>query len=141
AVRYSYLPTLGAQLALARRDSQKAVEFLEAARPYELAVSGLTFNTFAGGMHPVYVRGMALLAAGNAREAAMEFEKIVAHPGLVLADPVGALARLQLGRAYVLVGDPTKARAAYEEFLALWQGADSDVPLYRQAKAEYAKLR
>jgi len=73
-------------------------------------------------------------------EAAAEFEKIIQYRGLVFADPIGAMARLQLGRALVLAGERNKAKAAYEDFLTLWKNADPDVPLLKQAKAQYAKL-
>jgi len=88
----------------------------------------------------VYVRGEAYLAAHKGAEAAAEFQKIVDHCGIVVSDPIGALARLQLGRAYALSGDRTKARSAYEEFLALWKDADPDIPTLQQAKREYGRL-
>ena len=75
------------------------------------------------------------------REAAAEFQKILDHRGIVLNEPIGALAHLQLGRAYVLQGDTSKARAAYQDFLSLWKAADPDIPIFKQAKAEYAKLQ
>jgi hypothetical protein len=69
------------------------------------------------------------------------FKKTLDHPGIVLADPTGALAHLQLGRACALAGDTAKARKAYQDFLALWQDADSGIPILQQAKAEYARLQ
>jgi tetratricopeptide (TPR) repeat protein len=87
------------------------------------------------------VRGEAYLAAGQGREAAAEFEKILDRRGIVVSDPIGALAHLQLGRAYALAGDKTKAVSAYEEFLSLWKDADPDLPIDKAAKAEYAKLQ
>jgi hypothetical protein len=87
------------------------------------------------------VRGEALLAAHKDAEAAAEFQKILDHRGIVVSDPIGALARLQLGRAFVLAGDKAKAKAAYEKFLTLWRNADPDIPILRQANAEYAKLQ
>ena len=92
-------------------------------------------------MYPVYFRGIAHLAAKQGGEAAAEFQKIIDHPGLVVNEPIGALAHLGLGRAYVLTGDLPKARAAYRDFLALWKDADPDIPMLKQAKAEYAKLQ
>jgi len=86
------------------------------------------------------VRGQAYLALHQGAEAAAEFQKILDHRGLVLCDPVGALAHLQLGRAYAISGDRTKAKAAYQDFLTLWKNADPDIPILHQAKAEYAKL-
>jgi tetratricopeptide (TPR) repeat protein len=108
---------------------------------YELAVPGLPFNAFFGGLHPVYVRGEAYLAAGQGAEAAAEFQKILDHRGIVGPDPISALARLQLGRAYALAGDKSRAAAAYRDFLALWKDADLDVPILTAAKAEYDRLQ
>ena len=87
------------------------------------------------------MRGVAHLAAHQGLEAATEFRKILDHRGIVGADPVGALAHLQLGRAFALLGDKTKAKTAYQDFLTLWKDADRDLPILQQAKAEYAGLR
>ena len=87
-----------------------------------------------------YVRGEALLAAHQPAEAAAEFQKILDHRGIVGADPIGALAHLQLGRTFALSGDKTRAKAAYQDFLALWKDADPDIAILSQAKSEYAKL-
>jgi tetratricopeptide (TPR) repeat protein len=95
----------------------------------------------AGNLYPAYVRGLAYLAADHGAEAAAQFQKILDHRGIVVCDPVGALARVQLGRAYALSGDKSKAKSAYQDFLRLWKDADSDVPLLKQAKREYADLR
>jgi tetratricopeptide (TPR) repeat protein len=115
---------------------------LQIALRYELAVNGLNFNHFyLGGLHSAYVRGEALLAAHRYPEAAAEFQKILDHRGVVGADPIGALAHLQLGRAFAFSGDQIKAKAAYEDFLTLWKDADSDIPILVQAKAEYARLQ
>lgn len=95
----------------------------------------------ARGLHSAYVRGEAFVAAHRYAEAAAEFQKILDHRGIVGADPIGALAHLKLGRAFSLSGDNTRAKAAYQEFLALWSHADEDIPVLQQAKAEYAKLR
>ena len=89
---------------------------------------------------PVYVRGEAYLAAHQGPPAVGEFQKILDHPGVVVNEPIGDLAQLQIGRAYVLSGDTAKAKAAYQDFLALWKDADPDIPLLREAKVEYAKL-
>jgi serine/threonine protein kinase/tetratricopeptide (TPR) repeat protein len=134
-VRFNYLPTLNALLALDRHDSSKAVEILQVAAPYELGVPG------AGpALYPVYVRGQAYLDTHKGSEAAGEFQKILDHKGVVNNEPIGALARLGLARAYGLQGDITKARAAYQNFLALWKDADPDIPILIAAKAEYATL-
>jgi tetratricopeptide (TPR) repeat protein len=140
--RFTYVPVLRALSALADGKPAAGVERLQIALPYELAVNGLNFNHFyLGGLHSAYVRGEALLAARRYAEAAAEFQKILDHRGLVGADPIGARAHLQLGRAFVLSGDQIKAKAAYQDFLTLWKDADADVPILRQAKAEYAKLQ
>jgi len=93
-----------------------------------------------GGVYPSYVRGEAYLAAGRGQEAAAEIQRVLNHPGIVLADPIGALAHWKLGKAYVVSGDMTKAKSAYRDFLALWKDADRDIPVLKQTKAEYAKL-
>jgi tetratricopeptide (TPR) repeat protein len=103
-------------------------------------VNGLHANLSLGGLHSACVRGEALVAGGRYAEAAAEFQKILDHRGIVGADPIGALAHLQLGRVFALSGDKRKAKAAYETFLALWKDADLDVPLLKSAKAEYARL-
>jgi serine/threonine protein kinase/tetratricopeptide (TPR) repeat protein len=133
AVQYCYLPTVWASLALSHGDPSKAIEVLKPAGPYELGTMG--------GLYPVYVRGQAYLSAGKGMEAALEFRKIRDEPGVVQNDPIGALAHLGLARAYVLQGDTVKARAGYRDFLTLWKEADPDVPILKEAKAEYAKLQ
>jgi tetratricopeptide (TPR) repeat protein len=93
-----------------------------------------------GPMYPVYVRGEAYLAEGRGAEAAAEFTKILDHRGVVVSDPVGALARLELARAYRMAGDRVQAKTAYEDFLALWKNADADLTLLAQAKRENGEL-
>jgi tetratricopeptide (TPR) repeat protein len=137
-VQFNYLPTIRAAGALRAGNAAKALEALEAAASYELGVPNVTF-TFT--LYPVYVRGEAYLMAHQAAPAVAEFQKILNHPGVVLNFPLGALAHLQLGRAYVLSGDIAKAKGAYQDFLALWKDADPDVPILKQARAEYAKLQ
>jgi tetratricopeptide (TPR) repeat protein len=140
--KFTYVPVLRALSALEDGKPAESVERLRIALPYELAVNGLNFNHFyLGGLHSAYVRGKALLAANQYAEAAAEFQKILDHRGLVGADPIGALAHLQLGRAFVLSGDKIKAKAAYQEFLTLWRDGDSDIPILVQAKTEYTRLR
>jgi tetratricopeptide (TPR) repeat protein len=140
-VQFEYLPTLGALSALAHRAPSVAVERLQGALPYDLAMPGTKFFAQFGGLYPAYVRGQAYLEAQQGQEAAAEFQKILAHRGIVYADPIGALAYLQLGRAYTLSGDNAKAKSAYKRFLTLWKDADPDIPILKQAKAEYARLR
>jgi tetratricopeptide (TPR) repeat protein/predicted Ser/Thr protein kinase len=141
AVQFGYLPTLRALVALAHRDPSSALERLQVALPYDLALPGTAFYGNFGGLYPAYVRGEAYLEARRSAEAAGEFQKILDHRGIVFADPIDALAHLQLGRAFALSGDTAKAKIAYQDFLTLWKDADSDIPILKQAKAEYATLR
>jgi tetratricopeptide (TPR) repeat protein len=104
-------------------------------------MSGIAFFGCFGGLYPAYLRGEAYLMLRRWREAELEFQKILDHPGIVIADPIGALARLQLGRAYTQSGDKARAKAAYEDFLKLWKNADPDIPILKEAQAEYARLR
>jgi len=96
---------------------------------------------FFGALYPIYVRGEAYLAAHEGAEAAREFQKILDHRGIVISDPIGALARLQLGRALALSGEKTTAKTAYQDFLTLWKDADPDIPILKRAKAEFASLQ
>jgi len=122
-----------AAVALRSGDGGKAVEALAAAAPYELGVETQ--------LYPAYLRGEAYLAARQGAPAEVEFQKVLDHPGVVANDPIGALAHLDLGRAYALAGDSGKAKAACQDFFALWKNADGDVPIFKQAKTEYAKLK
>jgi eukaryotic-like serine/threonine-protein kinase len=135
-VQTNYLPSVKAQLALNRRQAAKALEILQTAAPYELGNS-----EGSNVMFPVYLRGQAYLMARNGSEAAAQFQKILDHLGVVLYSPVGALAHLQIARAFVLQGETAKARAAYQDYLTLWKDADPDITLLKQAKAEYARLQ
>ena len=92
-------------------------------------------------MYPAYVRGEAHLALHQGSQAAAEYQKFLDHRGIVLNSPIGALAHLQIGRAYAMQGDTAKARAAYQDFLTLWKDADADIPVLVAAKSEYAKLK
>jgi len=139
-VQFNYLPTLRAKLALLHSNAQEALVLVVAASPYELGLAAFDYYNWPS-LYPVYVRGEAYLAAHQGKEAAAEFQKILDHRGIVLNEPIGALAHLQLGRAYVLQGDTAKARAAYRDFLALWRDADADIAILEQAKAEYTKLK
>jgi tetratricopeptide (TPR) repeat protein/predicted Ser/Thr protein kinase len=138
-VRFNYLPTLRAQLALNRKSASQSVEALRTAIPYELGLP--TATVFAPALYPVYVRGIAFLNLNQGNEAAIEFQKILDHSGVVGSEPIGSLVHLQLGRAYAMSGDAAKARAAYQDFLTLWKDADPDIPILKQAKAECAKLQ
>jgi eukaryotic-like serine/threonine-protein kinase len=139
-VQFNYLPTLRAKLAVSRGNAPAAIESLRTATPYELGQT--TSSTYGWtALYPVLVRGEAYLAAHQGSEAATEFQKILDHRGVVLNEPIGALAHLQIGRAYAMQGDTAKAKAAYQDFLTLWKDADPDIPVLIAAKAEYAKLK
>jgi eukaryotic-like serine/threonine-protein kinase len=141
AVRFGYVPVLRGLLELDRGRPEQAIRALEIALPNELNVPPIDFTHRFGGLYSAYVRGEAYLAMHRPAEAATEFQKILKHRGIVLADPIGALAHLQLGRAFKMSGDTVTAKAAYEEFLTLWKDADPEIPVLKQAQAEYAKLR
>ena len=139
-VKITYLPILRAVAALNRGEASKAIQELQVCVPYELGIPG-SWGAFFGNLYPIYMRGQAYLAAGRASEAAAEYQRILAHPGIVFADPAGALARLQLARALAAANDKAKARQVYQDFLSRWKDADPDIPLVKQARAEYAKLQ
>jgi eukaryotic-like serine/threonine-protein kinase len=137
-LNYYWLPTIRAAAELDHKNPVKAIELLQPASAYELGRSEpFQFGT----LYSVYIRGEAYLALHQGSQAAAEYQKILDHRGIVLNFPIGALAHLGLARAYVLQGDTGKACAAYQDFLTLWKGADPDVPILKQAKAEYAKLQ
>jgi tetratricopeptide (TPR) repeat protein len=139
-VQFNYLPTVRGRLALNKGDASGAIANLAVAAPYELGATRAIDLDWSA-MFPVFVRGEAYLAAHKGSEAAAEFQKILDHRGLVLNQPIGALAHLGLGRAYVLQGDTVRARAAYQDFLTLWKDADPGIPILKQAQAEYSKLK
>ena len=134
-VQFEYLPMIHAAAALQGGSANKALEALVPAAPYELGQTALV------ALYPVYLRGEANLAARQGSAAAAEFQKILDHPGVVVNELIGALAHLGLARAYTLSGDTVKAKSAYQDFLGLWKDADPDIPILKQAKAEYAKLQ
>ena len=136
-LNYYWLPTIRAAIELDHNNPVKAIQILDTTAPYEFG----WWPFLVGSLYPVYVRGEAYLLAGQGREAAMEFQKILKQRGLVANYPLGALAHLQLGRAYVVTGDSAKAKGAYQDFFALWKDADPDIPILKQANAEYAKLK
>jgi serine/threonine protein kinase/tetratricopeptide (TPR) repeat protein len=140
SVQYYEVPVLRALIALGQQTPQRALEALEVARPYDLAAAGPAFNYYFGGLYPVYVRGLAYRAARRPAEAAVEFQRVLDNPGVVLRDPIGALARLQLARSLVDSNHTDKAKAAYQDFLHHWKDADSNLPVLVQAKAEYSRL-
>jgi hypothetical protein len=136
AQRY-WLPTIRAALELQRGNPKQAIELLQATSPYELA----TPMPLKIVLYPVYVRGQAYLMQRNGSAAAEEFQKFTDRRGLVANFPLGVLARLGLARAYVLQGNSDNARSAYQDFFTLWKDADPDIPILKEAKAEYAKLQ
>jgi predicted Zn-dependent protease len=132
-VQRYWLPAIRAGGALERKDPNRAIELLKVASTIEL-----------GGwpnLVPAYLRGEAYLMLHDGNAAAAEFQKFIDHRGLVGNFPWGALARLGLARAYALQGNTTQARAAYKDFLTLWKDADPDIPILKEAKAEYARLQ
>jgi eukaryotic-like serine/threonine-protein kinase len=130
-----WLPTIKAAIELSEKNSSQAIVSLTAAAPYEL---GIPANNSA--VYPAYVRGQAYLLAHNGTAAA-EFQKMLDHKGIVVNFVTGALAHLQIARAYAMMGDTVKAKASYQDFLALWKDADPDIPILKEAKAEFAKLQ
>ncbi len=136
--KFNYVPMIRAAIALHSGDGKRAIDALTASSPYELGETNTSF-TFA--LYPVYLRGEAYLAAKDGSAAAGEFQRILDHSSVVGNEPIGALAHLGLGRAYALSGDTAKSKAAYHDFLRLWEHADPDTPILKEAKAEYAKLK
>jgi tetratricopeptide (TPR) repeat protein len=139
-VQSMYLPTLRALFSLNTHDAAAAIQALQTATRYDLALGGVGFVGHFGGLYPIYVRGLAYLAVGQPGAAAGEFQRILDHRSIVLVDPLDAMARLELARAYTLAGDTEKARRVYEDLVALWRNADPDNSMLAQARAEHAKL-
>ena len=136
SVQKYLVPTVRAAVKLKQHDPAAAIDLLRGTVPYDLANNSSFYY-----LSPAYIRGLAYLESGDGRLAAGEFQKLIDNPGLSWAYITGPLARLQLGRAKRLMGDNASARKSYEEFLAVWKDADRDLPIYRQAKAEYAQLK
>jgi tetratricopeptide (TPR) repeat protein len=136
-VQRYWLPTIRAAVALERKDPNRAVALLQEASTIELG-QPTDITLF---LCPVYLRGEAYLMLRDGNRAAAEFQKFADHRGLVANFPLGALARLGLARAYAMQGSTPKAEAAYLDFLTLWKDADLDIPILKEAKAEYAKLQ
>jgi len=130
------VPTVRAAVKLQQHDPAAAIDLLRETIQYDLAVTD-AFDL----LYPAYLRGLAYLELGDGRSAAGEFQKLIDNPGLCWRYITGPLARLQLGRARRLMGDNASARKSYEEFLSIWKDADADIPVYQQAKAEYAQLQ
>jgi hypothetical protein len=144
-----WLPAIRAQVALDRKNPAAAIESLQAAIPIELGQIQFVVNISC--LYPTYIRGEAFLAAGQGKPAAAEFQKILDHSGIVWSCWTGSLAHLGVARAYAVDSKSsrgadadaarTRALSAYKDFLALWKDADLDIPILKQAKAEYAKLQ
>jgi hypothetical protein len=132
-----WLPTINGAVEVSGGNSSQALLDLEPAVPYELGQAGIAIND----LYPAYIRGQAYLLTHNGAGAASEFQKLLDHPGMMSNFVTGALAHLQVGRAYAMAGDSAKAKAAYQDFLTLWKDADPDIPILNEAKAEYAKLQ
>jgi hypothetical protein len=134
------LPTIRAIIALqsgTAKNGEKALTALAPTAPYELA----TPYFGAPPLFHLYIRGLAYIRANQPRSAVIEFQKILAHPGIIGGTIIEPLTRLQLARAYAMSGNPAKAQASYQDFLTLWKDADPDIPILKQAKAEYARLQ
>lgn len=135
-VKFTYLPTIHTAFLL-HSNLSTSTDSSPAATPYELGGNLLTLNFI---LYPVYVRGETYLVNKNGAAAVSEFQKIIDHPGAVRTEPIGALAHLQQGRGFAMLGDNTKAKAAYQQFFTLWKTPDPDIPILKEAKAEYSKL-
>src|SRR5262249_33431649 len=136
AVQNYLIPTIRAAIKLQLHDPAAAIDLLRPTAKYDLAWTD-SFDY----VYPAYIRGLAYLELGDGRSAAAEFQKLIDNPGLTVRHVTGALAWLQLGRAQKMMGDAAAARKSYETFLNLWKNADTDIPIYQEAKAEYAKLQ
>ncbi|HXM62313.1 MAG TPA: protein kinase [Terriglobales bacterium] len=132
-----WFPVIESSIAMAQQAPDRAIVALEPSLPYELGSPPPTTST----MYPAYIRGLACLVQKNGPAAVVEFQKFLDHPTVVQNFLLGSLAHLQLARAYVVSGDTAKAKTAYQDFLTLWKAADPDVPILKEAKAEYAKLQ
>ena len=140
AINHYWLPAVQASIAMTRKNPAKALEDLRTTAEYELGTPLPQFEV-GGSLYPVYIRGQAYLLLHQGKEATTEFQKLLDQRGVVVNCPLGALAHLQLGRSYAMQDDAVRSRAAYQDFFRLWKDADPDVPILKQAKAEYAKLQ
>jgi eukaryotic-like serine/threonine-protein kinase len=134
-VQHYFIPTIRAAIKLRQHDPAAALDLLSGSAKYDLAFTGSVY------LYPAYIRGLAYLQIGDGRSAAAQFQKLIDNPGFSVRHVTGPLAWLQLGRAQQMMGDEAAARKSYQTFLDLWKNADLDIPIYQQAKAEYAKLR
>jgi len=134
-VQHYFVPTIRAAIKLRQHDPATAIDLLRGTAKYDLAFTGFDY------LYPAYIRGLAYLDLGDGPSAAAQFQKLIDNPGFSVRHVTGALAWLQLGRAQKMMGDGAAARKSYETFLDFWNNANPDIPIYQQAKAEYAKLR
>ena len=134
-VQHYFVPTIRAAIKLRQHDPATAIDLLRGTAKYDLAFTGFDY------LYPAYIRGLAYLDLGDGPSAAAQFQKLIDNPGFSVRHVTGALAWLQLGRAQKMMGDEVARRKSYETFLDLWKDADPDIPIYQQAKTEYAKLR
>jgi serine/threonine protein kinase/tetratricopeptide (TPR) repeat protein len=141
SIRFNYLPSVYASLALEHGDPAEAIALLQVNVPYDLSSPRSATFAYFGALYPIYLRGQAYLALHRGAEAAREFQKIVDHRGIVIGDAFGVLAHLGMARAYAMQGDKAKARKKYQDFLTLWKDADSEIPILKKAKMECAKLQ
>jgi eukaryotic-like serine/threonine-protein kinase len=135
-VQHYLIPSIRAAIKLQQHDPAAVINLLRGTGKHDLAFTG-SFDY----VYPAYIRGLAYLELGDGRSAAAQFQKLIDNPGFTVRHVIGPLARLQLGRAQKMMGDEASARKSYETFLDLWKNADPDLPIYQQAKAEYAKLK
>jgi tetratricopeptide (TPR) repeat protein len=134
-VQHYFIPTIRAAIKLQQHDPAAAIDLLSDTAKYDLAFTG-SFES----VYPAYIRGLAYVSLGDGQAAAGQFQKLIDNPGFSVRHVIGPLALLQLGRARKMMGDNASARKCYEEFLNIWKDADPDIPIYREAKAEYARL-
>jgi serine/threonine protein kinase len=139
-LNHYWLPVVRAYSEVRSVRAGQAIKLLQEASPYDLAFPLPQFSE-GGLLYPAFARGQAYLALHEGKEASTEFQKFIDHRTIVANSPLAAIARLGLARSFALQGESLKARAAYQDFLALWKDADPDIPIYKQAKAEYAKLQ
>jgi hypothetical protein len=132
-----WLPSIQAAIEIDRKRPGRAIEALQVTEPYELGGEPINLDT----LYPVYLRGLAYVMDRKGTAAAAEFQKILDHKGRVANCSLGALAHLQLARAHRLAGDNAKARAALQQFLALWKDADAGTSIFREAKIENSRLQ
>jgi tetratricopeptide (TPR) repeat protein len=140
AINRYWLPVIHASIEMRRKNPAKALDDLRTTAEYELGTPLPQFEV-GGSLYPVYIRGQVYLSLHQGKEAATEFQKFLDHRGVVVNCPLGALARLQLGRAYAVQGDTDRSRAAYQDFFRLWKDADPNIPVLVAAKSEYATLK